>query len=426
MVISTSNIYQRNIDNFSRQSTEINNIQAQASTGKKDLSLAEDLTEIDNLNAAEDHKTQTMQFNSNAIVVSSHMNEIDNVFDQLHNVASRLLELTAQSGSAFVSDENRKLFGIEATAMKSELFQLANQVDSKGNSIFGGISGERAPFILDNQGLITYNGSGANKSLQVSHDSHLRQNFAGDDVFLNLGTDNNKFSVFDAVDNFVDSMQFPLGAEVSGNLFSDGNSMQLVFPEAGSTSKFKFDLITVGGSYSIDASVYGNDYTALATAINAHTAGSGVTASSDGTNKITLTHTTAIPIQNVRIENYSTDLDPNTFKNIGIRKTIGGATDDDYVVPHKLRNSELGAQFTQVLEQFNKHQQDLSVTAKTANNYIDSTQETIVALTEDISDIEDADMAELLTKLQQLLTSKEAAQATFTRVTSQNLFDFFG
>ena len=133
MVISTSNIYQRNIDNFSRQSAEINNIQAQASTGKKDLSLAENLTDIDNLNAAEDHKAQTMQFNKNATMVSSRMNEIDSVFDQLHNVASRLLELTAQTGSAFLSDENRKLFGIEATAMKAELFQLANQVDSKGD-----------------------------------------------------------------------------------------------------------------------------------------------------------------------------------------------------------------------------------------------------------------------------------------------------
>ena len=425
MVISTSGIYQRNIDNFARQSAEINNIQTQASTGKKDLSLAENLIEIDNLNAAEDHKIQTMQFNKNASMVSSRMNEIDSVFDQLHNVTSRLLELQAQAGSAFLSDENRKLFGFEAAGMKAELFQLANQVDSKGDGIFSGLSGERAPFELDNNGLITYNGSGANKSLQVSHDSHLRQNFAGDDVFLNLGTDNNKFSVFDAVDNFVDSMNFPLGAEVSGNLFSDSNSTELVFPEAGNASKFKFDFLAGGNSYSIDTSVYGNDYTALATAINIHTAGSGVTASSDGTNKITLTSITA----DVKITNYSTDLGPNVSKSIGIRKTIGGVQtgfNDDYVVPYKLKNSELGVQFTKILEQFNKHQQDLSVTAKTADNYVASTQETIVALTEDISDTETADMAALLTKLQQLLTSKEAAQATFTRVTSQNLFDFFG
>ena len=422
MVISTSNIYQRNIDNFSRQSAEINNIQVQASTGKKDLSLAENLTDIDNLNAAEDHKTQTMQFNRNATVVSSRMNEIDNVFDQLHNVASRLLELSTQAGSPFVSAENRKLFGIEAAGMKAELFQLANQVDSQGDGMFSGLSGGRTPFELDNHGVITYNGSGASKSLQVSHDSHLRQNFAGDDVFLNLGTDNSKFSVFDAVDNFVDSMNFPLGAEVSGNLFSDGNSIELAFPEAGNASKFKFDFLSGGSSYTIDTSVYGNDYTALATAINAHTVGSGVTASSDGSNKITLTSTAA----DVKIGNYSTDLGPNISKAIGIRKTIGLARNDDSVVPHKLKNSELGAQFTKILEQFNKQQQDLSVTAKTADNYVDSTQETIVALTEDISDIEDADLAALLTKLQQLLTSKEAAQATFTRVTSQNLFDFFG
>lgn len=422
MVISTSNFYQRNIDNFSRQSAEINNIQVQASSGKKDLSLAENLTDIDNLNAAEDHKAQTMQFNKNATIVSSRMNEIDSVFDQLHNVASRLLELTAQTGSPFVSDENRKLFAIEATAMKGELFQLANQVDSKGDGIFSGLSGGRAPFELDNQGVITYSGSGANKSLQVSHNSHLRQNFAGDDVFLNLETANNKFSVFDAVDDFVDSMNFPLGAEVSGNLFSDGNSIELAFPAAGNATKFKFDFLSGGSSYTIDTSVYGNDFTALATAINAHTAGSGVTASSDGTNKITLTSTAA----DVKIENYSTDLGPNISKAIGVRKTIGLARNDDFVVPHKLKNSELGAQFTKVLEQFNKHQQDLSVTAKTADSYVDSTQETIVALTEDISDIEDADMAALLTKLQQLLTSKEAAQATFTRVTSQNLFDFLG
>ena len=422
MVISTSGIYQRNIDNFSRQSTEINDIQVQASTGKKDLSLAENLTEINNLNAAEDHKIQTMQFNKNATMVSSGMNEIDNVFDQLHTVATRLLEMHAQASSAFLSDENRKLFGIEAAGIKSELFQLANQVDIKGDGIFSGLSGGRSPFELGNDGSITYTGSGANKSLQVSHDSHLRQNFAGDDVFLNLGTDDNKFSVFDAVDDFVDSMNFPLGAESSGNLFSDGNSIQLVFPESGNASKFKFDFLAGGTSYAIDTSVYGNDYTALATAINIHTSGSGVTASSDGTNKITLTSTTA----DVRIQNYSTDLGPNVSKSIGIRKTIGGAADDDYVVPHKLRNSEIGVQFNKILEQFNKHQQDLSVTAKMANNYIDSTQETIVALTEDISSIEDADMAALLTKLQQLLTSKEAAQATFTRITSKNLFDFLG
>ena len=419
MVISTSGIYQRNIDNFTRLSKEINDIQDQASTGKSNLSLSDNLIEIEHLNAAEDHKTQTTQFNKNAVLVSSGMNEIDNVFDQLNNVATRLLELQAQTGSSFVSASERKLLGLEAAGIKEELFQLSNQVDRNGGGIFSGLSDQRSPFELNNNGSVSYNGSGANKSLQVSYDTNLRQNFSGDDVFLNLGSDNAKFSVFEAVDNFVESLNSPLGAEISSHLFSNGSPMELVFPEAGTASKFKFDFAVGSNSYSIDTTVYGNDYTAIKDAINAH-AGSGVTATSNGTNKITLTSTAP----DVRIENYSTDLAQNVSKSIGIRKTIGGATNDDYVVPHKLKHSEIGIQLNQILDQFSKHQQGLSVTAKTAENYMDATQETIVMLAEDISNIEDADMATLLSKLQQLLTSKEAAQATFTRVTSQNLFDF--
>ena len=422
MVISTSGIYQRNIDNFARQSVEINDIQAQASTGKKNLSLSDDLIDIDNLNAAEDHKTQTMQFNKNANFISFGMNEMDNVFDQLTNVATRLLELQAQTSSPFTSDGDRKLLGLEAVGIKNEILQLSNQVDRNGAGFFSGVSDKRSPFELNNNGSVSYNGSGANKSLQVSYDTNLRQNFSGDDVFLNLGTDSAKFSVFEAVDNFVESMNFPLGAEISSN-FASGTNSQLVFPEAGNASKFKFDFSTGGNSYSVDALVYGNDYNSIAVAIN-NAAIPGVTADIPvSSNKITVNVGAA---SDVKISNYSTDLDQNVSKSIGIRKTIGGPTDDDFIVPHKLKNSELGSQFVQILDQFSKHRQDLSVTAKTADNYINSTQETIVMLSEDISSIQDADMAALLTKLQQLLTSKEAAQATFTRITSKNLFDFLG
>jgi len=67
---------------------------------------------------------------------------------------------------------------------------------------------------------------------------------------------------------------------------------------------------------------------------------------------------------------------------------------------------------------------ELGITVKTAQNVEDSAQETLVNLDVDISQLEDADMAELLTKLQALLTNKEAAQATFSRLTSTNLFDY--
>ena len=41
-------------------------------------------------------------------------------------------------------------------------------------------------------------------------------------------------------------------------------------------------------------------------------------------------------------------------------------------------------------------------------------------------EIKDADLASILTQLEFLMTQKDAAQATFTRVTSKSLFDFLG
>ena len=47
-----------------------------------------------------------------------------------------------------------------------------------------------------------------------------------------------------------------------------------------------------------------------------------------------------------------------------------------------------------------------------------------LAVTTDISKIGDADMATLVTELQQQLTNKQAAQQAFAKIGQQSLFDF--
>ena len=47
-----------------------------------------------------------------------------------------------------------------------------------------------------------------------------------------------------------------------------------------------------------------------------------------------------------------------------------------------------------------------------------------IAVSERISDLGDADLAELVTKLQGLLVSRDAAQQAFANIGQQSLFDF--
>ena len=48
----------------------------------------------------------------------------------------------------------------------------------------------------------------------------------------------------------------------------------------------------------------------------------------------------------------------------------------------------------------------------------------IIVVTEDLSKLEDADLAELVAQLQTYLLNKEAAQQSYTMISQQSLFDF--
>ena len=422
MSITNAGFYQKNIDLFSRLNKDIGDIQLEVSTGKNSLSLKQDLQAITNLNASEEHKLELTQFKNNAERVISDLEKINLSFDQLQNAAIRLKELHVQSSNGLRSPADRLAFKNQVTAIRGEIFGIANSVDAFGNGYFSGISGVAEPFKVDNLGSISYSGAASAKSLQISRDSDLRQNFSGNEVFLSAGQVNAKFSVFDAIDAFAQSLDYDYPAGQSSNLFSGTTSIDLVLPGSGQSAQYKFDLVANGSSYSIDANVYANDFSSVVAKINSHTGDSGVTAVVSSDNKITLSGTGI----NLKIENYVTDLPSNSVRSIDVQKVVGSNVTDEVIVPLSISDAKVGTQLNDLFEHFNSLGLDLSIQTKVAEGVVESTENTLVYLSEDISKIEDVDMATLLTKLQGLLTSKEAAQATFSRISSKNLFDFMG
>lgn len=420
MTITTSGFYQKNIDNFTRLNKDVSDIQVQVSTGKKSLSLKHDVHEISRLNATEEHKSEISQFNNNAGVVISDLEKIDNIFGQLENAIIRLQELHVLTSNDLISPQERKLGKLEIAGIKQEIMIMANRHDAFGKGYFAGDSGNLNPFKVDNFGKISYSGSAAERSLQVSRDNQLRQNFSGDDVFLSAGSADGKFSVFDAIDAFSRSLDFPRAPSTSSNLLSNGNSVDLVFNPGGHATNYKFDLVANGTTYKVDSNVYGNDFNAIVAGINSHTGSTGVTAVVSSQNKIRLTGVGV----DLNIKNFSTDLPSSSDQYIAVQKVVASNVTDETILPHSLGNAEVENKLYQVFDHFIAKRTELGIAVKTAQNAEDSAQEALVNLNLDTSKLEDADMSELLTKLQGLLTNKEAAQATFSRLSSTNLFDF--
>ena len=422
MSITTSGFYQKNIDLFSRLNKDVADIQVQVSTGNKSLSLKNNLQEISHLNASEEHKLEVTQFNNNAERAISDLEKVDTSFGQLSNAAVRLKELFVESTNGFRSLDQRKMFKVQIASIKTEIMDIANGTDALGNGYFSGDSGVAEPFKIDNFGKISYSGSASAKSLQISRNSELRQNFSGAEVFLSAGQANAKFSVFDAIDSFSQSLDYEIASKQSSNLLSNGTSLDFVFPGSGQEANFKFDLVANGTSYAIDSNVYGNDFSSVVAKINSHSGSSGVTAVVSSNNKITISGTGV----DLKVENYVTDLPVSLDRSIGVQKTVASNVNDEIILPNSMTNAKVESQIYDVFEHFASMRADLGAAVQTAQNVAESAQETLVNLNVDILNIKEADMTDLLTKLQNLLNNKEAAQATFSRISSKNLFDYFG
>ena len=199
MSVSTTRFFDNNSALFSKLNNELKSLQGQVGTGEAELKLANNIQDISKLSAAEEKKSETNQFLSNAKRAQSELEFLDVAFDRLQNLLIRVQELAVESANDTLLPEERQRFIQEAQMVKLEILDVANQKDTFGNNLFGGVSGVDRAFEIDPNGKVSYLGSSLAKELQITKALAVKQNFSGLDVFDNIQDQNGSFSVFEVV-----------------------------------------------------------------------------------------------------------------------------------------------------------------------------------------------------------------------------------
>ena len=421
MTIGTTRFFQNNSELFSRLNEDLKSLQSQAGSGKADLKLSESFRDVAKLSAADEMRTQTKQFIANSGRVQTDLETLDLAMDRLQNALIRLQEVSVESSNDVLLPEERQRFIAEAKMLKDEIVEIANQSDSFGNSLFGGVSGKHLPFEMSGDGKVSFVGSAMAKQISVSNGLNVMQNFSGADVFLNAKVPNGNFSVFELVDDLVSSLSQDLNSGTSSNLLLNANSVVLEMPDTGSEAELSLTFRTPSGTAEFTSTVYGNDYFALESQINSQTTATGISATYLGGNRISLQSTSDELVVESFTSKGMTDaapklkaLDPITF---AIKETISQIA---------LNNSDISARITDAFEHFATKRAEVSAASRRAQDAEEANMDILVSLEEDIAEIEDADLAAILTRIEMLMVQKDAAQATFTRITSKSLFDFLG
>ena len=422
MTIGTPRLHQQNVELFAKLNTEMKSLQGQVGSGKADLKLSENLYDISKLSAAEEKKSETDQFMQNAKRAATDLEFVDVALDRLQNLTVNLQELAVESANDTLSQKERERYINDAQMLKKEMFDIANQKDSFGNSLFGGVSGNKNPFVMDNQGNVSYVGSALTREVQVSPSLHVKQNFSGQEIFANIGSGAAKTSVFELIDDFISSLKSDLNGGTSSNLLSDGNSVDLIFPSSGVEAKIEFTLDTGATINKFSNTIYGNDYSSVVSQINNLTGSTGVSASIVSGNRIRLQGS----VEKLNLSNFTASNFDRDKSNIGVIKDTATSTVVEKITENRQQHSSITAKITESFEIFSSARAEVGASSRRAQENEAAAQDILLTLEESMSEIRDADLASLLTQLEFLMTNKEAAQATFTRITSKSLFDFLG
>ena len=419
MVIGTTRFFGNNSELFSRLNSELQALQTQAGTGKAELKLSENITDISKLSAAEEKKSETAQLLSNSKRAQKDLEVMDVSFDRLQNLIIRLQELAVESANDTLLPEERARFAGEANMIKLELLDVANQSDNFGNNLFGGVSGSESPFQMNSNGEVFYSGSSLAKEIQVTPGLSVKQNFSGMEVFQKIEGSDGDFSIFNLVDDIIESLEIDLNSGKSSNLFQDAKSIAINLPNTGAEASISFKIKAGENSLDLNEVIYGNDFTALAASINSQTATTGLSAIFNGNNQLVLSGN----LNNLLISDFTYSGTAEDKPSIDVINVNDGRTRESIAVK-SLESEVLRGKITDAFEHFATKRAEVSASARRAQDAEASAQDIILVLEEDISEIKDADLASILTQLEFLMTQKDAAQATFTRVTSKSLFDF--
>jgi len=424
MQISSKLFNQQQVNQFSDINSELQSLQGKISSGKNILVASDDPVRSVELSGMKVVKEQIDQYIKNVDTSDSRMKHIDVNLENLTSLMVRANELMIQASSDVLGASDREAISIEMDQLKEQAFGLANQQDASGVFLFSGYKSKIQPFVKDISGKINYKGDRGVTSLAVSESMVVETNLDGGSLFQNIKVGSNKpISMFTLFENMSNSIRtaaqavYALEAPTSAEIEITNNNY----------GNWSFDITGNEGTASISSELIGDDPIDIITKINA--ADIGITASfSDNSGKIKLVSNQEglIKIENLEIEGIeNAEKSPTSFITLNAIDSTGSAIGRSQTLydTNQLTSSQLNN-----ISETQVHIANFRGKVGARLNLLERQKETLnerdIAIQKDMSKIGDADLAKLVTEMQSMMTSLQASQQAFVKISNLNLFEF--
>ena len=418
MSISTKLFSDQMLTRFSQINSEIELRQTKIATGREITQASDKPLEAVRLSALEENLTQLKGFQRNATTAQQRLSLGDTVLASVDNILAQLRERAVAANTDTVDPVDLAAFRVDVAQNREALIDLANSRTSDGQALFGGYATDVEPFTPDGTGRIQYRGDGGQHTLAASETTRLPTSVNGAEVFMQVKTRDGIASIFDIVDSFEAALategQFAstLSAPASDGLSLHFNGDRL-------PRDVSFDLQGPAGSVSITAKdVVGGSHDQLISAINEQTTRTGVTATSADGRLVLSAASGTVALSALKIEGVDLAVRMPRFTI-----TTDGTPPQTMVPTVQTLDAQL-EKLVQAGQDIAVSRTQIGARLKRAEDQEAILQTRAVALETDVNELGSADLGKVVTELQALLVSRDAALQAYSRISQSSLFDF--
>lgn len=409
--ISSKLFNQQVMNSLKSLDSRISELQNETSTGLRTISASSDPILVSELNTGKDLLSKFDRYLSNAETANDRLKLADTVLQSVEPLLTRFSELNIQANTDTLNQSDRLAIKAEVDELRALLMDLANTKDHNDVAIFGGTVGEQAAFGYSDSGRVEYFGDQGNMMLKISDNKNVDTSISGLDTFMNVQTSNGLKSVFDIIDNFSEALEM---AEIgTKDIEVDENSTLLRFQLADRPATVNFQIFYEGQAHQVEAKVVNGhlenlqaEIEKLGLGLAVVTTGNTMSIATDSTSSAVLSDLSFDPLNNSDVSLFKIDVGDKRFlqTNENMSQSLGDFND---AISHvSIKHATLGAKIQ-------------AVTTQT-----EILQQLKITVSEDVSQLQDADLAEVVTELKQLLLNKDAAQQVYAKLNQQTLFDF--
>ncbi len=182
------------------------------------------------------------QFSRNVSAAESSLALEENVIGSANNSLQRIRELAVQGNNATLTNEARSSISQEIYQRLDELTALANTRDARGEYIFGGNRVDAPPFV-NTAGVVSYQGDQGQRFVQIGEGTQVAVRDTGDAVFQRIRGGDGKIEVVSSPTNTGTGLVGSFGQ--SSGAITD--TYTVTFARLNATSPITYTVTNSGG-----------------------------------------------------------------------------------------------------------------------------------------------------------------------------------